>query len=624
MTPPALPEITPTQERQQRVAAEQVRLATSHLVAEAGALLSLTAMVGLVCWPHTSIRGWAFAAVAAVAVRSILPRRRTSIALGAGLVGLVWGLGYVSLIRGQPPAEQTFLTVIVVGLSFGGLIRLAMVPLAGMAWIVFLLAPPVASHLAQGGRGNLELALLLFAYVGMLGFALKRLARTRRKAIELQVDHEALRGALRRARDERTEAEHGLSALIEQARDQIAVVSPTGRPLFVSPSLQRLLDAHDEELLIDLVHPDDRGPVLAAQLDVLKGRSLEAPLVAFRLASATKDEWQELEGSVRLLTEGPFQGALVVATHDVTGRNQMARQLAAKEDLIRALFEAAPDPIFYKDAVGEYLGCNEAYARVVGRSAESLVGLTDEDLHPADIAARSLTSDREAMETGQVLRDEYWMELPDGNRILLDTVKCPFRDDSGEPAGLVGICRDITEFRELEDKLRQAATTDALTGLMNRRRLDEVLGEEWARARRQSEPVSVIMADVDHFKNYNDALGHSEGDTALAKVASVIRRCVARPGDVVARYGGEEFTLVLPHTGAAGAMAVAGQVLEAVRRMALPHPASEAADVVTVSLGVATAVPGREQPVTSLVKTADAALYDAKNAGRNTVRAREA
>ncbi|RKY22506.1 MAG: hypothetical protein DRQ55_01000 [Planctomycetota bacterium] len=607
-----------------RVEAEQERQATSHLGAEALALACLTFMVALICWPNGVVVPWASVAIAAAAVRSLLPRRAPAIALGAALVGLVWGLGYVKLAPVQDPAEQTFLTVILVGMSFAGLIRLAVLPLAGFAWVLPLLTPPVAYHLTERTRGDLELALLLAAYAGMLAFALRRLSKTRRAAIELAVEHDELVAALHRARVTRTEAEHGLSALIEQASEMLTVISPTGAPLFMSPSLQRLMEQRGVTRPIELVHPDDRGGVLEAQAKVFKGRLLESPLLAFRISQPDSDDWQEVEGSVRLLTERPFAGAILVASHDVTHRNRMARQLAHKEDLIRALFEAAPDPIFYKDAEGRYLGCNEAYAKVVGRSPGAVAGLTDHDLHPADIASRAGARDREVLETGNVLRDEYWVEPPDGRRVLLDTVKCPFRDEQGQPIGVVGICRDITEYRELEDKLRQAATTDGLTGLMNRRRLDEVLLEEWARARRQREPVSVIMADVDHFGNYNDAMGHKQGDLALATVADVIRRCVARPGDVVARYGGEEFTLILPHTGAGGAMAVAGQVLQAVRRAALPHPASDAAEVVTISLGVATAVPEREQNVSSLVEAADAALYDAKHAGRNTVRAREA
>lgn len=609
-------------ERRARVAAEQVAQACAQRGAESLLIVAVIAVSALVAWPRGPVLSWAALAALAAGVRWLLPAARAPLVAGTMLSAAALGAGYALLANGLLPAERTFLVVTLTGLAAGGLVRLSVLPEAAAAWILPLLIPPVAWHVASASRGDLELSLLLTAFVGALLFAARRMGASRRRAIEQALDNEDLRAGFRAALEDSRRDTYGLKSLIEHATDLIAVITPEGQPIYTSPALQRLMEAVDAQRPIEMVHPEDRGRVLAAQAELAAGQVTGVPQMAWRVAQPDGD-WREVEGSARLLTEGPYQGAVVLAARDVTRRNEMARQLARKEELVRALFEAAPDPIFYKDEHGVYLGCNAAYAQIIGRDPDEVPGLTDRQIHPPDVATRSSRSDREAIDTGKVLRDEYWMELADGKRVLLDTVKCPFHDEQGRAVGVVGICRDITEFRELEDRLRQAATTDALTGLMNRRRLDEVLGEEWGRARRQKEPISVIMADVDHFGAYNDALGHVAGDAALAQVADRIRRCVARPGDVVARYGGEEFTLVLPHTGPAGAVAVASQVLEAVRKAGLAHPASDAGDVVTVSLGVATAVPGMDQPVSELVAAADEALYDAKEAGRNTLRTRE-
>ena len=609
-------------DRDARVAAEELRIGLAWRRAEALAVIGMVTVIMLVSWSHELVLRWAVVTALLAVLRAVLPASRTWLVVGGALVGLAWGGGYAVLFDRLLPAERTFLMVTLVGLAGGGLVRLSVMPTAAMVWVLTLFAPPVATHLVRRTHGDLELAALLTLLVAGALLGLRRLAGMRQQSILLTLDHQDLVAAMARTESEHERARQGLEALIRQASDLIAVVSPAGSPYYCSPTLQKRLDEMALTRPIDLVHPDDRGRVLAACADVTEGRDVHPPQLAWRIAEPDGG-WREVEGTARLFIDPPYAGSVLLSARDVTRRNQMARQLARKEDLIRALFDAASDPIFYKDAEGRYLGCNAAYARVVGRDPEELIGMTDAQLHPADIADKATLFDREAVQTGQPVRAEYWMELPGGSRVLLDTVKCLFRDERGQPAGIVGICRDITAHRELEDKLRQAATTDALTGLMNRRRLDEVLAEEWARSRRQGEPLSVIMADIDHFKAYNDALGHSAGDVALAAVASQIRRCVARPGDVVARYGGEEFTLVLPHTGTAGATAVAGHILSAIRRAAIPHPANDPAEVVTVSLGVASATPRRDQNVSELVAAADAALYEAKAAGRNTLRSHD-
>ncbi|NRR31849.1 diguanylate cyclase [Oxalobacteraceae bacterium] len=168
------------------------------------------------------------------------------------------------------------------------------------------------------------------------------------------------------------------------------------------------------------------------------------------------------------------------------------------------------------------------------------------------------------------------------------------------------------------DAMRELTLTDALTGVANRRSFNETIDNEWRRCARSSLPLSVIMIDIDHFKRYNDHYGHQAGDLCLQQVSAAMKRCAARPHDLLARYGGEEFILLLPQEGLAGAEVVAQRILDEVRRSAIPHAASDTSGLVTVSLGIASVTPPADgtDPV-NLIRTADACLYRAKQNGRN-------
>ncbi|WBS05233.1 sensor domain-containing diguanylate cyclase [Pseudoduganella sp. SL102] len=181
---------------------------------------------------------------------------------------------------------------------------------------------------------------------------------------------------------------------------------------------------------------------------------------------------------------------------------------------------------------------------------------------------------------------------------------------------------------ELEKRnvdLRMLAHTDQLTQLANRRRFDEVLDKELRRAQRGRTPLSLIMLDLDFFKQFNDRYGHLAGDECLQRAAGVLSDRILRAGDVAARYGGEEFAVIMPNTGEDGAMAVAEQVRAGIMALGIPHEHSPG-HVVTASLGVATLYPGKGGNATGaaaaseLIGSADRHLYDAKQAGRNQVR----
>jgi len=182
--------------------------------------------------------------------------------------------------------------------------------------------------------------------------------------------------------------------------------------------------------------------------------------------------------------------------------------------------------------------------------------------------------------------------------------------------------RNHIELKRSRDLLERLTTQDHLTGISNRRRFDDYLEVEWRRAAREQAPISLISIDIDHFKAFNDHYGHPRGDHCLIHVARSLASCVTRPSDLVARCGGEEFACVLPATDSAGAEKLAEQMRAGILAQCLEHAHSSTHSHVTISLGVATTVPQADEPVQALIDLADAALYEAKSAGRNRYVAR--
>lgn len=210
----------------------------------------------------------------------------------------------------------------------------------------------------------------------------------------------------------------------------------------------------------------------------------------------------------------------------------------------------------------------------------------------------------------------YWVE---------ESLRVIHHARTGKPIGVLNFSRDITERKCLEAKLQDAykiveamATIDSMTNIANRRLFDRVMANEWSRAQRDRRPLSLLMLDVDHFKNYNDLYGHPAGDQCLKVIAQSTLEVAKRSGDLVARIGGEEFAVILPNTSGADAKHLGMEICETLRRVNLPHEGNQPG-YVTVSIGCAMLVPDADLKPARLIEMADAALYLAKRTGRNRV-----
>ena len=329
------------------------------------------------------------------------------------------------------------------------------------------------------------------------------------------------------------------------------------------------------------------------------------------------------------------EGYVVAARLDVTDLVAQQQALtAAQEEAQRAramlqdAIEALPEGFALFDAQDRLVVCNTQFRRLYplvqeviepGRSFEEMLRLGLRRGQYPDALGREDEWLAQRLAQHRAANQLVMQPLPDGRWLQIEERRTP-------QGGIAGVRTDVTELVKKEQQLAAAnsqlarlSTTDELTGVANRRRFDEALASEWQRGARQGDPVSLLLIDIDHFKLYNDHYGHLAGDECLRRVSRLLGDGVRRAGELVARYGGEEFVVLMPKTGMALAQATARRCMEQVHAAAIPHARSPTGEHLTLSIGIASMVPDATRTPDVLVREADAALYRAKDAGRNRV-----
>jgi diguanylate cyclase (GGDEF)-like protein/PAS domain S-box-containing protein len=278
-----------------------------------------------------------------------------------------------------------------------------------------------------------------------------------------------------------------------------------------------------------------------------------------------------------------------------------------------AVIVTRAEPIDPPGPVIEYV--NAAFTRLTGYTAEEAIGNSPRFLQGPDTSDDARLKIRRALDRQEPVRTSIVNYAKNGRRYWLDISIVPLRDAAGRVTHFAAIERDLSSERETAERLYRLATTDELTGLYNRRHFMELLGDALRRAQRYRHPLSLVMLDIDHFKNVNDAYGHAAGDAVLRDIAAGLRGAI-RGTDILGRLGGEEFAVALPDSDLAAARILAERLRETVKES--PFPIGAAMVRVTVSIG-GTCLRATHDTVDDLLQRADEALYRAKTAGRDRV-----
>ncbi len=505
------------------------------------------------------------------------------------LVTLAASFAHLLLRRRGLPIVRWHAPVLALGTCAIGLVTIAFVPfdLGALDWAPLLAARTV----------------LLFLAVMLAALALTHDAELRDARRENQIYRQ----------------------VIDELPDSISVRDPEGRFVIANPATAQLLGVSSAAALIG--HP-------GSQLDIDQPASLPdtgETHWSFQQAVQRPDggsRWlQTLE--VQLNDSNGRPVGLITHNRDITEQKQLELELDERQRVLSFAMAQMTDGVAMFDRLGRLLFCNARYQKLFPLTSDVRVpGATIRDIlaaaaerreqqvgsSPADVAAwideisASLQHDAEEE-----------VHLFDGTWLRVSTRPSPDGVSMVVVSDITRLKRTEIELLNVAERLREEATTDALTGLVNRRALDQRLEIEIARSLRSDTALSVILLDIDHFKAYNDSYGHLAGDACLKSVSQCLGQVFRRPADLIARYGGEEFVVVLPEVDVEVAYRMANDYRELLAAQALPHQASEFGRV-TVSLGIAAYAPGQtDRSAADLLGRADEALYAAKSGGRDQV-----
>jgi len=407
--------------------------------------------------------------------------------------------------------------------------------------------------------------------------------------------------------------------IVDDAPDNLGVLRTMmlrqGYQTFVATSGERALDialrVKPDLVLLDIVMPGIGG-LEACRCLKASPATAHIPVIFMSARSETADIVAGFDIGAADYIPKPLRMEEVCARVRAQLRMRSTSETqSAQADRLRMIVNSMDQGLLIVEASGRIQYANPACDRYLGYRPEELVGRL----------LAELLEDAEPQDAGGAIAQgmrEVRIRHRDGSLRAMDLTMTPMHADDGL---FVALLHDITHHKQFEDALQRAAMLDPLTQIANRRHFDAFLEKEWQRAIRNAQPLSLVVLDVDHFKLYNDSLGHAAGDACLQKVAQALQDHAARPTDLAARYGGEEFVLLFGETPLDAATRLAEMIRTAVQALALPNPRSPSGPWITVSVGVATIVPTQLDEIENLFVCADRAMYAAKAGGRNRVEA---
>ena len=410
--------------------------------------------------------------------------------------------------------------------------------------------------------------------------------------------------------------------IVDDAPDHLGVLRAMmlrqGYQTFIATSGDRALDiaqrVKPDLILLDVVMPGIDGLETCRRLKALPATT-RIPVIFMSARGATEDIVAGFDTGAADYISKPLRLEEVCARVRAQLRLRSNTDTQTEQaDRLRMIVNSMDQGLLIVEGNGRVQYANPACDRYLGYVPEELVGRSLHDLLDGGEAACACGV---AALDGHGTR-EVKIRHRDGTLRAMDLTMTPMHAADGL---FVALLHDITHHKQSEDALQRAALLDPLTKIANRRHFDAFLDKEWQRAIRSAQPLSLVVLDVDHFKLYNDTLGHAAGDVCLQKVAQALQDHAARPTDLAARYGGEEFVLLFGETPADSAGRLAEMIRAAVEALQLPNPRSATSPWLTVSVGVATIVPTQLDEIENLFVCADRAMYAAKAGGRNRVEA---
>ena len=422
--------------------------------------------------------------------------------------------------------------------------------------------------------------------------------------------------ALDRAESARRAADTRSRELAEHAGDVLATLGPDGTVRDVSEGCRDLLDlapgALEGTRAADLVHPGDSATSVAAMTRLQRGDDRTAVTVRLRRADGA---WRWAEAQLLAVHDATGLVAVHATIRDVHARAEAERAQADAEARFRTAFEESPIGMAIVATDGHFLQVNRALCQITGREHEELEGTPlVRLLHPDDREDESESLGRLARGDRESVRGERrWLHA--AGKIVWTAMSATLvRDAAGTPQHVLLQVQDVTERRRYETELHYLADHDPLTGLLNRRAFARELESHLEHVGRYGPAGAAMILDVDHFKNINDTLGHGTGDDLMISLGEALRAGLDRRV-VIARLGGDELAVLLPDGDADDVVAIAEQVLAAVRAQRIASPSGRLRQV-TASLGVARF---DEAGLTAddVLANADLAMYEAKDAGRD-------
>lgn len=437
-------------------------------------------------------------------------------------------------------------------------------------------------------------------------------------------------------------AESRFKNLIDSANDFIYMLNLEGRFAYLSPGLKNVLGYEQSDLLnlqyADLMHPDDRAACAEVFAHLIHKPHKETGIeYRYRHADGT---WRWHASNVASLLDD--QGAIIGVVgvdRDITQQKKEQEDLRLNEERYRVLAESARDVVWTMSPEGAITYVSPAVEMVRGFTPEEAIRQQlDEILTPSSQVLCidyfvGLQADIVSGQKPREFRGQMEYLRKDGTIHWADVIASPVLASDGRVVEILGISRDISEFKTYEAELRQAkealesanrslaeansrltqlAAIDPLTGTFNRRHFEETIERRFLEAQRHEQALSLLMFDIDNFKAINDTYGHTKGDEVLIALSNLVRDNL-RVSDELARWGGEEFVVLLPQISATEAMVVAEKLRLKIANHQIPGPGN-----VTVSFGVAQAE--RSETFDHWLIRVDNALYEAKAAGRNVVR----